>query len=60
MNKTFTRQTFKQDADHGEFDEGGDGRGVAFEVAHKATVAADPGERSVNRPFNRALKSSCL
>jgi hypothetical protein len=32
----------EHDADHGEADECGNGRSVAFEVASQATVTADP------------------
>ena len=31
-------------------DEGGDGGRMTFEIAHEATVAADPGERSFDNP----------
>jgi len=34
--------------DHGETEEGGDGPGVALEVACQASIAAGPGERSLD------------
>jgi hypothetical protein len=40
----------EHDADHGEADEGGDGSGVALEVARQAAKAADPGEGSFDDP----------
>ncbi len=43
-------QASEHDADHGEADEGGDGAGVALEVAGEAAVAADPGERALDDP----------
>lgn len=43
-------QAPQHDADHGEADEGGDGSGVALEVAREAAVAADPGEGAFDDP----------
>ena len=43
-------QASEHDADHGEADEGGDGAGVALEVAREAAVAADPRERALYDP----------
>jgi uncharacterized protein with von Willebrand factor type A (vWA) domain len=43
-------QAAEHDADHGEAHEGGDGAGVAFEVAREAAVAADPRERALHDP----------
>lgn len=40
----------EHDADHGQADEGRYGRGVAFEIACQASVAADPGEGSFHDP----------
>jgi len=40
----------QHDADHGEAEEGGDGWGVALEVAGQAAVAADPGEGALDDP----------
>ncbi len=40
----------QHDADHGEAEEGGDGTGVALEVAGQAAVAADPGEGALDDP----------
>ena len=40
----------QHDADHGEAEEGGDGSGVAFEVAGQAAVAADPGKGALDDP----------
>lgn len=44
------RKSPEHDADHGEADEGGDGSGVAFEVARQTAVAADPGECALDNP----------
>jgi hypothetical protein len=43
-------QAPEHDADHGEAHEGGDGAGVALEVARQAAVAADPRERALHDP----------
>src|SRR5580698_11028585 len=43
-------QAAQHDADHSEAEEGGDGTGVALEVAGQATVAADPGEGALDDP----------
>lgn len=43
-------QPSNHDADHGEAEEGGDGAGVALEVARQASVAADPGEGALDNP----------
>ena len=43
-------QATQHDADHGEAEEGGDGSGVALEVAGQAAVAADPGEGALDDP----------
>ena len=40
----------QHDADHGEAEEGGDGSGVAFEVAGQTAVAADPGKGALDDP----------
>lgn len=40
----------QHDADHGEAEEGGDGSGVALEVAGQAAVAADPGKGALDDP----------
>ncbi|MEH6952784.1 hypothetical protein V4R08_16110 (plasmid) [Nitrobacter sp. NHB1] len=38
-------------AHHGEADEGCDDPGIALEIAHQATIAADPGERPFDDPL---------
>jgi len=43
-------QASEHETDHGEAHEGGDGAGIALEVAREATVAADPGEGALNDP----------
>ena len=43
-------QSSEHDADHGEAEEGGDGSGVAFEVAGQTAVAADPGKGALDDP----------
>src|SRR5208282_4270889 len=43
-------QPAQHDADHGEAEEGGDGSGVAFEVASQTAVAADPGKGALDDP----------
>jgi hypothetical protein len=43
-------QPAQHDADHGEAEEGGDGSGVAFEVAGQTAVAADPGKGALDDP----------
>jgi hypothetical protein len=43
-------QAAQHDADHGEAEEGGDGSGVALEVAGQAAVAADPGKGTLDDP----------
>ena len=43
-------QAAQHDADHGEAEEGGDGSGVALEVAGQAAIAADPGEGALDDP----------
>lgn len=43
-------QASEHKSDHGEAHEGGDGAGVALEVACQAAVAADPGEGSFDDP----------
>jgi hypothetical protein len=43
-------QAAEHEPDHGEPDEGGDGAGVALEIARQAAVAADPGERALDDP----------
>jgi hypothetical protein len=43
-------QSPEHDADHGEAEEGGDGSGVALEVAGQAAVAADPGKGALDDP----------
>ena len=43
-------QASEHDADHGEADEGGDGAGVALEIARQAAIAADPGESALDDP----------
>ena len=40
----------EHDANHGKPDEGGDGPGVAFEVAGEPAVASDPGEGPFDDP----------
>src|SRR5512133_230450 len=51
----------EHDADHGEADECGNGRCVAFEVASQATVTTDPRECSFDDPpFRQHLKSSSV
>ena len=37
-------QPSEHDADHGKADEGGDGSGVALEIARQPAAAADPDE----------------
>ena len=43
-------QSSEHDADHGEAEEGGDGSGVALEVAGQAAVLADPGKGALDDP----------
>src|SRR5580692_5154984 len=43
-------QATQHDADHGEAEEGGDGSGIALEVAGEAAVAADPGKGALDDP----------
>jgi hypothetical protein len=43
-------QATQHDADHGEAEEGGDGFGVALEVAGQSAVAADPGKGALDDP----------
>src|SRR5580700_1415344 len=43
-------QSSEHDADHGEAEEGGDGSGVALEVAGQAAVSADPGKSALDDP----------
>ena len=43
-------QAAQHDADHSEAEEGGDGTGVALEVAGQAAVAADPGKGALDDP----------
>lgn len=43
-------QAAEHESDHGETDEGGDGAGVALEVARQSAVAADPGKRALDDP----------
>ena len=43
-------QAAKHDADHCEAHEGGDGAGVAFEVACEAAIADDPRQRAFDDP----------
>ena len=43
-------QAPQHETDHSEAEEGGDGAGIAFEVACEATVAADPGEGVLDDP----------
>ena len=43
-------QSSEHDADHGEAEEGGDGSGVALEVAGQAAVSADPGKSTLDDP----------
>ncbi len=43
-------QPAQHDADHGEAEEGGDGSGIAFEVAGETAVAADPGKGALDDP----------
>ena len=43
-------QSSEHDADHGEAEEGGDGSGVALEVAGQAAVSADPGKGTLDDP----------
>ena len=43
-------QASEHDADHGESEEGGDGSGVALEVAGQSAVAADPGKGALDDP----------
>ncbi len=43
-------QASEHDADHGEANEGGDGAGVALEVARQSAVSADPGEGALDDP----------
>ena len=43
-------QATQHDADHGEAEEGGDGSGVALEVAGQSAVAADPGKGALDDP----------
>ena len=49
----------QHDADHGEADEGGDGSGVALEVACQAPEAAEPGKggnhRGLGSPGEKAV-----
>ena len=47
---SWSGQASEHDADHGEADEGGDGSGVALEVAREAAIVADPGEGSFDDP----------
>jgi hypothetical protein len=44
------REAPGHDVDHGETDEGGNGGGIALEVARQAPVAADPRERPLDDP----------
>ena len=46
-------QAFERDADHGEAKEGGDGCCVAFEVAGKTAIPADPGVCPLDDPSLR-------
>jgi hypothetical protein len=46
----YSGQAPQHDWDHGEAEEGGDGTGVALEVAGQAAVAADPGEGALDDP----------
>src|ERR1700688_4299211 len=41
-------QSSEHDADHGEAEEGGDGSGVAFEVAGRAAGSADAGKGALD------------
>jgi hypothetical protein len=50
MARDWSGQASEHDTDHGEADEGGDGSGVALEVAGETTVAADPGEGAFDDP----------
>lgn len=50
MARDWPGQAAEHDADHGEANEGGDGPGVALEVAGEATVAGDPGEAAFDDP----------
>ena len=50
---TWPGEAAEHDFDHGEPDPGGDGSGVAFEVAGKASVMADPGEGALDDPTFR-------
>ena len=43
-------QAAQHDADHGEAEEGGDGSGIALEVAGQATVSTDPGKGALDDP----------
>jgi len=43
-------QASEHDSDHGKADEGGHGARVALEVARQASIAADPGEGSLDDP----------
>ena len=57
-------QASEHDADHGEADKGGDGSGVALEVAGQTTVAADPCDRALDDPSlgqdNEAVRIAAL
>jgi hypothetical protein len=46
----------EHDADHGEADECGNGRSVAFKVASQAAVTTDPRERSFDQCLNNVAK----
>ena len=46
-------QASEHDSDHGKADEGGHGARVALEVARQASIAADPGEGSLDDPGSR-------
>ena len=43
-------QASEHESDHGEAYEGGDGSGVALEVARQATVSSDPSESALDDP----------
>lgn len=50
LTRRCVRQPPQHEADHAEANESSDGCCVAFEVAHEATVSADPGECPLHNP----------
>ena len=47
---SWSGQASEHDSDHGEADEGGDGSGIALEIACQTAVAADPCECTLDNP----------